>query len=89
MWAWIVLAAAATAQLGGGVASAPTAMATSAASRPFDGAPPPPTAKKPSTSKRALDPKKRANDVYTPTNGSFDFYKLQVYWPSSIFKPQQ
>ena len=95
LWTWIVLAAAATAQLDG-VASAPsTAMETSAsASRPsLDGVPspppPPPTTTKPSTSRKALDPKKRPNDVYAPTNGSFDYYKLQVYWPSSIFKPQQ
>ena len=104
LWTWLVLAAAATAQLDGGVApSAPApAMETSAsASRPpsvdvgggVPPRPPPPppttTPKPPSTSKRALDPKKRPNDVYAPTNGSFDFYKLQVYWPSSIFKPQQ
>ena len=89
---WLVLAAAAaTAQLEGGPAPTTTAMETSAAaSRPPLGVPaPPPPTTKPSTSKRALDPKKRPNDVYAPVNGSFDYYKLQVYWPSSIFKPQQ
>jgi len=102
LWAWLVLAVAVSAQLGGDMAStAPattTGLETSAASRPsLEGAgvvpppPPPPTAaSKPlKASKRAIDPTKRPNDVYAPTNGSFDYYKLQVYWPSSIFKPQQ
>ena len=87
--AWLVLAGAATAQLGGDMPSAPppTTATTTTAPSASRVPPPPPTAAKPS--KRAIDPKKRPNDVYTPTNGSFDFYKLQVYWPSSIFKPQQ
>ena len=88
---WLVLAAADRGQLS---ADAASAVETSSASR---GAVPPPTTTtaaaattKPSpSSKKAIDPKKRPNDVYTPTNGSFDYYKLQVYWPSSIFKPQQ
>lgn len=63
--------------------------ASASQSPPPGGVPAPPPPPKPSTSKRALDPKKRPNDVYAPTNGSFDYYKLQVYWPSSIFKPQQ
>jgi len=37
----------------------------------------------------AIDLKTRPNDVYAPQNGSFDYFKLQVYWPPSIFKPQQ
>ena len=93
--AWMLLAAAPLRPIAAAeqqVANSTTASRLSPSPVPSSTSTSSSTKPKPAKIKRAgaaIDLKTRPNDVYAPQNGSFDYFKLQVYWPPSIFKPQQ